>query len=472
MLNTLRKQPGVKKEEMDFLRLDELFNGEDVITVDQLQKAIRERLRLVDGFENDRLIHTGIFSDNKTYGTRHSHAHADYKDLPGTENTSLAGVANYPGSANTSFQRRGTIDDDSMDYEERVVSVPSYGESSYDLDLSEKHFPSPADRINIGHTRGGTGRVAPLEYDPDAVPHIEDAYILDELQSDLMQGIRQQREGAEVSLQAAADEKPSVLPALRERWNTDAASARRRREEIIKLLKKMTQPRGKNRYVPGDLKVEEGEFVYGSGDQLLGRIDKDGFPDDELIMNAEAALTGITDGDFTKQFFVDGFDHDEEIKNAVESVIGEELPTVKPNARIVKEQQELDAMRSNLPYQKSWPELLLKDAIQEAVARDVEQFGFLSGDEVASRWHRKGDPEYEGLKSFYDNRLVNSKLWKELGLPKPEFNLGTGLTRFEARTVPLSAEFKKRVREQGLPLFSLGALTMFGPYEERGALYK
>ena len=467
MLNTLRKQPGVKKEEMDFLRLDEarqLFNGEDVITVDQLQKAIRERLRLLDGFENDRLIHTGIFSDHKSYDT-------DYKDLAGTEDTSLAGVANYTNSYNTKFSSGGKFDDP-MAYEERVVSVPSYGEGLYDLDLSESHFPTTAaNRINIGHTRGGTGRVAPLKYDPDAVPHIEDAYILDELQSDLMQGIRQQREDAEVSLTVAADEKPSVLHALRERWNTDAASGRRRREEIIKLLKKMTQRRGKGRDVPGDLTVEDGEFVYGSGDRLLGRIGKDGSPDDELITNAEAALTGIMNRDFTKQFFIDGFDHDEAIKNAVEGVIGEELPTVSAHQRIVNEQQELDAIRANLPYQKSWPELLLKDAIQEAVARDVEQFGFLSGDEVASRYHRKGDREYEGLKSFYDNRLVNSKLWKELGLPKPKVNFGTaGNTTFEARTVPLSDEFKKRVREQGLPLFSLGALTMFGPYEERGAL--
>lgn len=469
MLNTLSKQPGVKKEEMDFLRLDELFNGEDVITVDQLQKAIRDRLRLVDGFENDGLIHTDIFSDNKTFGTRRSHAHADYKDLPGTENTSLAGVSNYPGSQYTKFHRRGTIDDDPMAYEERVVSVPRSGQPSADLDVSESHFPSPnEDRINIGHTRGGTGRVAPLNFDPDARPHIEDAYILDELQSDLMQQIQLQQKLGREAQERLAGQAASIQPALYYRWNSDP---RLRREEAIRLLRKMTQPRGKGKDVPGDLTVEHGEFVYGSGDRLLGTIDKDGFPDDELIMNAEAAFMGINGEDFTKQFFVDGFEKDDgRMRSFIEDVIGEELPIIKTSDRVVKELAELEAQRSNLPFQKSWPEVLLKDAIQEAVARDVEQFGFLSGDEVAKRWHQKGDGQYEGLKSFYDNRLVNSKLWKELGLPKPEFNLGTGNTTFEARTVPLSPEFKKRVREQGLPLFSLGALTMFGPYEERGAL--
>ena len=462
MLNTLRKQPGVKKEEMDFLRLDELFNGQDVITVDQLQSAIRDRLRNIDGVDNNRLIHTDVYSDYKYNDP--DYAKRSFFDL---NDTSLGGTARYVGSDTTKFYKPN---DTRMLYENRIVHVPdSLTGNSYDID-SDYHFPGVADRMNIGHTRGGTGTVGPLQYDPDAVPQIDDAYILDEVQSDLMQKIQQQKADARESQRMMADMRPTIRSALSRRWNDDPHL---RREEVIKLLRQMTQPRGKGKDVPGDLTVEHGEFVYGSGDRLLGTIGKDGFPDDELIDNAQSAFMGLDGEDFTKQFFVDGYEKDDgRMRSFIEGTIGEELPLTTLAERVAKEMAELDELRTNLPYQKSWPELLLKDAIQEAVARDVEQFGFLSGDEVAKRWHREGEAEYDGLKSFYDNRLVNSKLWKELGLPKPQKNYGVGTTTFEARTVPLSAEFKKRVREQGLPLFSLGALATYGPYQNQGALYE
>ena len=36
----------------------------------------------------------------------------------------------------------------------------------------------------------------------------------------------------------------------------------------------------------------------------------------------------------------------------------------------------------------------------------------------------------------------------------------------------LTDEFKDRVSEKGLPLFSLGALGVYGPYQDEGALYQ
>ena len=399
MLNTLRKQPGVKQEEMDFLRLDELFNGQDVITAEQLQKAIQQRLDAA---------HLGVNPNADTYLPMANPAN----NIPGLRTLRLdAKNTQYPEYSlvhediprPTTPQGMIVVDELDMskpngprkphvqhDYVERV---PQAGTSSdaYDYDISGQHFPNSIHgnmhnprvlnpRLNIGHTRGFTGdlvhprEVIALDQEgfPVEIPNRrEPIFVLDELQSDLMQSIY---------------------------------SENRRYQKQLDNIK---------------------------ADQL---DDKD-------------------------------------------NIIGQRSSDAEMDST-VKHINELAEQRKNLPFQKSWPELLLKDALQEAVDRDAPYFGWLNGERQAARYGPEQKRE-DGLKAFYDGRLVNSKLWKELGLEKPR--QGTVSTKGDkfydngwenAWFVKLPPEVRKRIKEQGLPLFGLGALATYGPYENQGALYE
>ena len=395
MLNTLRKQPGVKQEEMDFLRLDELFNGQDVITAEQLQKAIQERLNaagmgvnetansylpMANPVNNIPGLQTQRLDARNSKYPEYSLVHED-TPRPTTPQGFLVvdelDISN-PGSARKVHAQH--------DYVERI---PQAGTSrdAYDYDLSGQHFPNDTatinndnPRINIGHTRGFTGdlvhprEVIALDTEgfPVEIPNRrEPIFVLDELQSDLMQSIYTEN---------------------------------RRYQKQLDNIK---------------------------ADQL---DDKD-------------------------------------------NIIGQRSSDAEMDST-VKHINELAELRKNLPFQKSWPELLLKDALQEAVDRDAPYFGWLNGERVAARFGPEEGRE-AGLKAFYDNRLVNSKLWKELGLEKPR--QGTVSTKGDkfydngwenAWFVKLPPEVRKRIKEQGLPLFSLGALATYGPYQNQGALYE
>lgn len=373
MLNTLRKQPGVKKEEMDFLHLDELFNGEDVITVDQLQKAILNRLKDT-GLANmtrsgrDQLLQLKSFREmppaTDLYAPSIETRRQGYDDPKNPE----LNDAQYPHHSYLVPGHPGGHKFLRADQEETLAQggyierVPTAGKSNlaYDYDRAGEHFPQreaydgSEGMLNIGHTRGFTGDlVQPNKRDP--------IFVLDELQSDLMQGAHKERKN------------------------------RRKLEELYS-----------------------------------------------------------------------------------------DTPSQKQ--QIIRAQAEVEAARKDLPYQKTWPELLLKDALQEAVDRDVPYFGWLDGAQQTSRYQgpyvHKLRP---GMESFYDNRLVNSKLWKELGLDKPQRgNISRkGDQRFDydgsfenSWFVKLPPEVRKRIKEQGLPLFSLGALGVYGPYQDAGALYQ
>jgi len=170
--------------------------------------------------------------------------------------------------------------------------------------------------------------------------------------------------------------------------------------------------------------------------------------------------------------FVDGFKD----PYPIEEIIGEMDYGSSPLQQIIDEQNFLAAGRKNLPYQKSWPELLLKDAMQEAVDRDAPYLAWLDGERQAGRYGPE-DGVWEGLKSFYDRRLPNSKLFKELGLDKPQRGRVMLKNDFFPRQdnswiVKLPPEVKEQIRKNGLPLFSLGALATYGPYQNQGALYE
>lgn len=330
MVSQLRKQPGVRKEELDLLDLESLFDGKDVITVEDLQKKVRARLYNTGLLETE---HTGIFDhlnqptlNVREYSGRRNEALNQYLDR------SLFGNKDY-----------------SSGYEERVPFA-GYSEDTLDYKMAENHYnnPDPDDfplaTLNVGHTRGGRGEAMLNDSQ-----QFDDAFILDEVQSDLHQSIARQ---------------------LR------------------------------------DIRKNAGSLT------------------------------------------------DSEIAKATEN-------------------------RRNLPFQKSWPELLLKDALQEAVRRDAKVFGFVDGDTQKRRyWSESMQDHYEpqALARFYDDRLVNSRLWKQLGLDKPIQGHGRAPGSYGGHAriygTRLTDEFKDRVLQKGLPLFSLGALGVYGLYQDEGALYE
>lgn len=402
MLNTLRKQPGVKKEELDFLDLDTLFNGQDVITAEQLQKGILKRLSDAGMTVNNEV---GVYMPmanpmNSVPGlqverynpwtSRYPEYSMVHEDIP--RPTTPQG---FPIDDELDPISRARKVHEEHNYVERVPQAGT-SQNAYDYDMAGEHFRvdtatinNDNPRLNIGHTRGFTGDLVHdrevIGIDPDGFPveipnRREPIFVLDEVQSDLMQGIYSNNQKYKKQL----DNKDKILG----QHFTDAEIA-------------------------GGVEVDE----------------------DGLIIGMQGTENHI---------------------------------------------QELADQRKNIPYQKSWPELLLKDAIQEAVDRDAPYIGWLNGARQAGRYGPEEGRE-AGLKAFYDNRLVNSKLWKELGLekPKPGVVSTKGDTFYDGNNVlenswfvKLPQEVKDKIKKNGLPLFSLGALATYGPFTPEGALYE
>ena len=172
MVAQLRKQLGVKKEELDLLELESLFDGKDVITVEDLQKKIRARL-----------FNTGLLETDNTKSLDLLQPTLNVREYSGRRNEALNQYLDRSMFGNKDY---------SSGYEERVPFA-GYSDDPLDYQMAEQHYnnPDPDDfplaTLNVGHTRGGTGEARLGDY------QFDDAYILDEVQSDLHQSIAQHR---------------------------------------------------------------------------------------------------------------------------------------------------------------------------------------------------------------------------------------------------------------------------------------
>ena len=495
MINTLRKQPGVKKEEMDFLRLDELFDGEKVVTVADLQEAIMTRLRETGLADFSASGNEKIFQWPRSKNTPTYSAMELYEPNIGTrrqgygtpENPTLNEAA-YPHYSYLIRGHGGVLKDlrkETLAQGGYIERIPRAGKSdlAYDYDNAGQHFPQSTGRdgmfLNIGHTRGFTGDlVQPNQataLDSDgfevAIPNKRDPiFVLDEVQSDLMQDANKQRKKLKEIEDRIASEvsqaEPNVEFALNERWKNEELKDLEVQAVIDKLFENGTfqivdQPDG-NVQIISDITGRS----LGFGTEREAREQVANFVETAMLPQSPYS-------DNIVHLFPDGFKD----PGPIEEIIGELDYGNSPLQQIMREQAEVEAARKGLPFQKSWPDLLLKDALQEAVDRDVPYFGWMDADQQTFNY---GPMLRPGMEAFYDNRLVNSKVFKELGLDKPQRGQISrkGDKRFDgdggfdnAWFVKLPPEVRKRIREQGLPLFSLGALTAFGPYENQGALY-
>ena len=473
MINTLRKQPGVKQEEMNFLSLDELFNGKDIVTAEELQRAIKARLSGTGMTVNESIgVHLPMGNPTQTVPGLQVNRRTASGDLETDQNTLF-------GAYSMASEDIGKISPGerlkSLKGHNYVERVPQAGHSdhAYDYHTSGDHFPHDLQpvvkgrpRLNIGHTRGFDGELVVPNTASDEVAPV---FVLDEVQSDLMQDIhkknRDLRQREENIASEVSQFDPDVSLALNERWKKDQVKD----IEVQKVLDKLVE---NGTFEIVDQPGENVEIISAITGRSLGFGTQREAMEQAANFVEQAMLPQSKYSDDIVSLFVDGFKD----PYPIEEIIGEMDYGSSPLQQIIDEQNFLAAGRKNLPYQKSWPELLLKDAMQEAVDRDAPYLAWLDGERQAGRYGPE-DGVWEGLKSFYDRRLPNSKLFKGLGLDKPQRGRVMLKNDFFPRQdnswiVKLPPEVKEQIRKNGLPLFSLGALATYGPYQNQGALYE
>lgn len=472
MINTLRKQPGVKQEEMDFLRLDELFNGKDVITAEELQRAIKAQLSGTGMTVNDSIgVHLPMGNPTQTVPGLQVNRRYAGGDLETDQNT-LFGAYSMAAEDVPKISPGERLK--SLKGHNYVERIPQAGHSdhAYDYHNSNAHFPNDLQpvvkgrpRLNIGHTRGFDGElVVPNSTSNEVAP----VFVLDEVQSDLMQDIHKQNRDLRIREENIASEvsqfEPNVSAALNERWK----DTKLKDAEVQKVIDKLFE---NGTFEIVDQPGENVEIISSITGRSLGFGPERAAREEVAEFVERAMLPQSKYSDDIVSLFVDGFKD----PYPIEEIVGEMDYGSSPLQQLIDEQDFLAAGRKNLPYQKSWPELLLKDALQEAVDRDAPYIGWLDGNRQSDRYGPE-DGVWEGLKSFYDRRLPNSKLFKELGLDKPQRGRVMLKNDFFPKQdnswfVKLPPEVKEKIRKNGLPLFSLGALATYGPYQNQGALY-
>ena len=447
MLNTLRKQPGVKKEEMDFLNLDQLFSRQEVITAEDLQRAIRNRFRA------EGMMHR---SPDGEYLSPIQSQYSGHR--PGSE----LGVR-WSQSDELKYEDIGDIYDKLE--EDGLIRVVKRD------DGDNWHFINPETGEGFGF-----GMIGPDEDDAAG------AFTM------LMENLVNNKELSKLEDWFGEGYR---YDGILNKLGVDVAEKKR-----LQGTRGFTGYAKYPEYSPLGMSPESNyiERVLAAGDKdnpLHGvsypHYQSSGAPQIGHSRGGSAVLENAPDignasGDL---YLVDEVQSDlfqaaakqsKKNQETVDQLFSEvsvdmESPVVKD---ALNRHHALKTNLERLPYNKSWPDLLMKDQLQEAAARDADFFGYTAGSEQLDRYAGTAGP---GLADFYDQKLRNSKFWKQVGLdkPVPGYAVASDLgdhAEIQTWVSRLPREVKERIRKEGLPLFSLGALATYGPYENQGALYE
>ena len=461
MINQIRKTPGVKPEEMEFLSLDELMDGTRIVTRDELQLAIIDRLKS-EGLAHDSQLRKGqviIGPESAEYAGKRAIG-ADVLPLRWEAGNDITKYDDID-SLKEALESDGVLEWKYSDMHDRYGFYnPKTGDwDQRSLDLNVKDAEEEEGTFTMLMEKMlGNGEAFRLK--DTYGDKYNDDWILDT-----------------VSL------KPSEAEALKGKpgrsgfakfpeWSAMGYDPKSNYKERVLVGGKpnVLQSVGTSHYNPQITSAEGSEMpVLGhSRGGMMWLPSGSGKPNDLGPMYVADEVQSDLHQAAAKQA-----KRNQEVVDELysEPSIDLDEPLVK-NA--IDTQTKFDEKRDALLFKKSWPELLMKDQLNQAAYTDAKYFGITDGWEQMDRFGKLWTKE-PGLGNFYNDRIKNSKFWKQMGLDRPVRGVPQNISNFRASGAwysKLPEEVKERIRNEGLPLFSLGALATYGPYQNQGALYE
>lgn len=110
----------------------------------------------------------------------------------------------------------------------------------------------------------------------------------------------------------------------------------------------------------------------------------------------------------------------------------------------------------NMPFKDTWPNLLFRHALFDAINSGKNYIAWPTGEQQADRYYDRGNPSYSaklrGMESFYDRRMVDyaNKLGRPYGSKVEPVTLASGET---VHALPITPMMRELIGAGGLPLF-------------------